>query len=136
MMFGEVGGLYDFLALGIATVLGFFSERQLMASLAQKLFQGAPNVTRENDPTTNTIRQTINFNPLSFRASFVVAQSFIMGCCYRDKSLHRKALFDGVSRVEDSLDVVKLVRRNRALATLLRLLLTKDERRLLRLQRR
>ena len=33
MMFGEVGGLYDFLALGIAIFLGFFSERQLMASL-------------------------------------------------------------------------------------------------------
>ena len=41
-----------------------------------------------------------------------------------------------MNRVEDSLDVVKLVRSNRALTTLLRLLLTKDERRLLRLQRR
>ena len=25
MMFGEVGGLYDFLVLGLSTVLGFFS---------------------------------------------------------------------------------------------------------------
>ena len=85
MMFGEVGGLYDFLGLGIGTVLGFFSERQLMASLAQKLFHRAPTVTKEKYAVTETIKQTINFNPLSFKASFVVAQSFIMGCCYRDK---------------------------------------------------
>ena len=133
MMFGEVGGLHDFLALGLSTVLAFFSERQLMASLAQKLFHGAPNVTKKRDEVDNTIRHTINFNPLSFSANFVVAQSFIMSCCYRDKTLRRKALFDGISRVEDSLDVVKLVRSHRALATLLRLLLTKDERRLIRL---
>ena len=133
MMFGEVGGLYDFIALGIATVLGFFSERQLMASLVQKLFHEAPNVKKEKDEITETTKQTINFNPLSFKASFVVAQSCIMGCCYRDKKLHRRNLFYGISKVEDSLDVVKLVRSYRALATLLRLLLTKDERRLVRL---
>ena len=104
-----------------------------MASLAQKLFHGAPNVLTKKDETTNTIRQTINFNPLSFSVGFVVAQSFIMGCCYRDKKLHRKALFDGMSRAEDSFDVVKLVRSFRELKTLLRLLLTQDERRLLRL---
>ena len=59
-----------------------------------------------------------------------------MDFCYRDKTLHRKAMFDGISKVEDSLDVVKLVRGFRALNTLLRLLLTQDERRILRLQRR
>ena len=124
MMFGEVGGLYDFLVLGLSTVLGFFSERHLMVSLAQKLFHGAPNVLTKQDETTNTIRHTINFNPLSFSSCFVMAQSFIMGCCYRDKKLHRRALFDGMSRVEDSFDVVKLVRSFRELKTLLRLLLT------------
>ena len=58
------------------------------------------------------------------------------GWCLRDKTLHRKALLDGISKVEDSLDVVKMVRNGRALTTLLRLLLSHDERRFIRLQRR
>ena len=41
-----------------------------------------------------------------------------------------------MSKVEDSLDVVKIVRNGRALNTLLRLLLSSDERRLVRVQRR
>ena len=56
MMFGEVGGLYDFLVVGLSTVFGFFSERQLLASLASKLFHGAPNVLTEKDVATNTTR--------------------------------------------------------------------------------
>ena len=39
-------------------------------------------------------------------------------------------------KVEDSLDVVKLVRDSRALNTLLRLLLSKEERSLIRFQRK
>ena len=41
-----------------------------------------------------------------------------------------------MSKIEDSLDVLKIVRNGRALNTLLRLLLSSDERRLVRLQRR
>ena len=89
MMFGEVGGLYDFLALGIAIVLGFFSERQLMASLVEKLLHRPPNESRKEDAITKTVKQTINFDPLYFNASFIFFQSCIMGCCYRDKKLHR-----------------------------------------------
>ena len=135
-MFGEVGGLNDFLALILSTFLGFLSERHLLVSLAQKLYHGVPQVERKIDVASMTTKHDITFNPLSFKASFIVAQSCLMNFCYRDKSLHRKAMFDGMSKVKDSLDVVKLVRSFRALNTLLRLLLSQDERRLLRLQRR
>ena len=38
MMLGEVGGLNDFAMLMLNSVLGFFSDRFLLASLVQKLF--------------------------------------------------------------------------------------------------
>ena len=138
MMFSEVGGLYDFLVLLLSTVLGFFSKRHLLASLIQKLFHEAPKVFTKKNETIRTERQTIDFNPLSFNASFIIAQFFTMGCCYREKLLLRhKALLNGMNRVEDSLDVVKLVQSFRSLEnTFERLLMTKDERRLIRLQRR
>lgn len=41
----------------------------------------------------------------------------------------------GSARLDDALDVVRLIRSNRALATLLKMILTRHEKRLLRLQR-
>ena len=38
MMFGDVGGLNDFLCLFLATVFGYFSENLLVAEMIQKLF--------------------------------------------------------------------------------------------------
>ena len=38
MMFGDVGGLNDFLGLFMATIFGYFSENLLLASMLEKLF--------------------------------------------------------------------------------------------------
>lgn len=67
-----------------------------------------------------------------FTQRFVLFQK----CYSRRADRHRKALDDGMRKVEDSLDVVKLVRDSRALNTLLRLLLSKEERSLIRFQRK
>ena len=76
------------------------------------------------------------FSAVSFTPGFILAQACTKGRCSTDKTLHRKALIDGIRKVEDSLDVVKIVQNSRALNTLLRLLLTSDERRLIKVQRR
>ena len=39
MMFGDVGGLYDFLVLGLSTIFSFFSEHLMTASLIKSLFR-------------------------------------------------------------------------------------------------
>ena len=39
MMFGDVGGLNDFLVLGLSIVFGFFSERYMIADFVAELFQ-------------------------------------------------------------------------------------------------
>ena len=49
MLFGDVGGLYDFLSLILATLFGFFSDRFLQASLVQKLYRGISNNNDRKD---------------------------------------------------------------------------------------
>ena len=58
------------------------------------------------------------------------------GLCHRSKEKKSKALAKGIKKVEDQLDVVKLIQQARAFKTLLTLLLSKNERYLLRVQRR
>ena len=38
MMFGDVGGLYDFLGLFLATIFGFISQNLMLARMVEKLF--------------------------------------------------------------------------------------------------
>ena len=38
-MFGDVGGLYDFVVLGFVTIFGFLSEQMMTASLVSKIFR-------------------------------------------------------------------------------------------------
>ena len=39
MMFGDVGGLYDFISLLLSSILSTSSQRFLLASIATKLFR-------------------------------------------------------------------------------------------------
>ena len=69
MMFGDVGGLYDFLSLILATLLGFFSDRFLQASLVQKLYRGVSSNNRKHTGTTISLQQQI----LTFTPCFIVS---------------------------------------------------------------
>ena len=137
MLFGDVGGLYDFLSLGLATFFGFFSDRFLQASLVQKLYRGVSSNNHKNPykGTNISLRQNM-LTPCAFTPWIIVSQAFKLSCCLSPggkKALHRRALSDGTSRIEDSLDVVKLIRQGHALTVLMRLLLTRDARRLIRI---
>ena len=58
-------------------------------------------------------------------------------CLLRHSSRDKKRLLDeGTARVEDALDVVQLVKNQRMLKTLLRLILTKKARDFIRVQRK
>jgi len=59
-----------------------------------------------------------------------------VACALSDKKNKKKVLALGCERLGDHLDIVKIVKRNRALSTLTRLLLTSEERSMLQLQRR
>ena len=133
-MFGEVGGLNDFLSLGLSSLIGIFSERFMRASLIQKLFRGAN--TDDKPPRNQKFTPFAIFRSigsLMFPTSFVIAQIFSFGRCPRDQGRRRREFEAGIVKLEYELDVVHLIRNSRALSTLLRLLLSKDDRRLLRL---
>ena len=113
MMFGEVGGLRDFIFLILAPFLSLFSERFLLASIVSKLYRirDPRGSVRSEDYSMNpAAKQKPLSQPLEFSTSFLLAHACSIGWCLKDKALHWKNLVDGISRVEDSLDVVKLVR--------------------------
>ena len=132
MMFGEVGGLYDFLALALASIFGFASEHIMFASLVQKLFR----IAETSDLALTSGALLNQFKPLCFPQTFVLAHAFSFGWCPRDQFRRRKAYEAGVNRLERQLDIVNIVRDNRSLKTLLELLLSKQERHMLSLQRK
>ena len=80
MMFGEVGGLYDFLALALASIFGFASEHYMFASLVQKLFR----IADTSDFALPSGALLDQFKPLSFPKTFVLAHAFSFGWCPRD----------------------------------------------------
>ena len=137
MMFGEVGGLNDFSSIIVSPFFSFIAIRFLNASMVEKLFRGKivgnSKIHTHMAPETQV---TKFFSSVKFSTAFILAQICnVNGCCKSSKedNRHRKALYLGISRVEQSLDVVKLIRQSRALSILLRLQLTRDERRLIRL---
>ena len=67
MLFGDVGGLYDFFVVAIAMIFGFVSERFMLASVLPKLFHQI-KLTKEQKET-----EIINqIKPLSFPFSFLI----------------------------------------------------------------
>ena len=80
MMFGDVGGLYDFFVLALASVFGLASEHFMFASLVSKLFR----VADTSDLALPSGALLDQFKPLSFSKTFVLAHAFSLGCCPRN----------------------------------------------------
>ena len=111
MMFGEVGGLHDFIALVFKVLLGFFSQRFLAASLVEKLYHTAPKTIKKDAENALSV-----FKPLFFGTQVVLCHICTNG--KRGKYQQIKTLHEGIIKVEDSLDVVKLLRHIRSLKVL------------------
>ena len=120
-MFGDVGGLNDFIALSLASIFGLLSEKFLHKDLIQKLFH-VTSLASGGYKSPKTILR-------SFKSLKIPLCLLLCPSRFKEK---KKRLFKlAMSRTEDSLDVIKLIRNSRVLKTLLRLLLSKDERRLI-----
>ena len=109
MMFGEVGGLYDFYVIFLAFFFGFFSEHFLVAELVQKLFRRI-STERKNQVKAMPSQPKRAFKSFLFPPWFILAQACTKGKCPRDKKMQNRALNEGIARVKDSLDIVKLIR--------------------------
>ena len=117
MMIGEVGGMRDFLILGLAPLFGLFSNQFLMASVITKLF-------RINDQTKKGRKRPI-YRMIEPHYGLLIAHACSFSRFFRDRLGHRRALIEGSSKIDSSLDVVRLMRQLSALSTLQKLLLTR-----------
>ena len=110
-MFGEVGGLYDFLAIILYAIFTRISSKFQQATIISRLF-------RIKGPD-----QLIS-KPLKFSRTFIFTQMCWLRFCIPDKGKKHKALQEGIKRLDLELDVAKIVRNSRAMDTLQRLLLS------------
>ena len=88
MMFGDVGGLHDFIAIAIGGFLGGFSNYFMLASLAEKLYRKSRHMNQD-------IRKI--FKPLEFTTSTILAYACTGGRYPNDR--RKKFLKEGMSRV-------------------------------------
>ena len=135
MMLGDVGGLLDFILIVFKPILGYLSSSCLTVSLVSKLFHTSEtdrDVERRNTTPLEAFQsiQPVPFS--SFQAMFSACSCKVL----QKKSKRIKALRVGSASLQQSLDVVSLVRQIRILKTLTRLLLSKEEQRLISFQRR
>ena len=57
MMFGDVGGLRDFLAVGLSAIFTFFADRMMLTSLVNKVFHVSTALKVPVPITTNSVDQ-------------------------------------------------------------------------------
>ena len=96
-MFGDVGGVVDFLFILLAPFCSFFSQKFMMSSLIQKLFHAALDSAAPNASPKESLAA---IRPLIFSRSFT-----LFAICRRQGMRHQ-ALKLGASRLDEALDIV------------------------------
>ena len=105
-MFGDVGGLNDFLVLLLAAIFSSFADKMLLRELVSKLFHFSVPIPKNNNAIN--LPNLAKFIPLKTKR-----------LCLDKKRKHLLSLAQ--SRLDDSLNVVRLIRSGRVQRTLLRL---------------
>ena len=93
MMFGEVGGLRDFLILSLAPLFGLFSNQFMMASIVSKLF-------RINDHQTSKGGKKPRYRKIEPTYGLLIAHVCSLSRCISDKSGYRRALIKGEKKID------------------------------------
>ena len=92
MMFGDVGGLRDFLGLFLASIFSFFSEEFLKASIVQRLFHVSGGGKRDSRGLQIEPKATLaQLKGLHFSNAFVLCNSNKLSKCFAHQR-RRKAL--------------------------------------------
>ena len=118
MMFGDVGGLSDFLAVGLSALFTFFTDRMMLASLVQKVFyvstdHRVPVPVATNNPVQvhrQVSKALKSIEKVQFSVFFTMVNALTFGKCTKQEKFKRKALNAGAKRLEEHLDIVNLIR--------------------------
>ena len=112
----------------------------LIGSISSKLF--SMNTTEKFFSTVRKDKKTKESND-QYRTRFSLVNyamvdklKYMAGCCFKLQSKHERVLNKGSAKIEHMLDLRSIIELQRASRTLQRLLLSKPERKLMKMQRR
>ena len=107
--------------------------------MVKNMFQSLSSTSYGNQPSRsyqveNLNKTYKNIQPIKLSKIFLLLRACTFEKCPRDKK--KKLIKTGTKRLENALDFVSFLRLSRSFNTFQRLFLSKDERRLLGIQRR
>ena len=114
MMFGDVGGLNDFLSLLISPVFGLFSEYLLNGDMVQKMFHSVSKLSAgdrlQNPANTATPKKTFKaIKPIKLTKFLLLLRACTFGYCPKDRK-KKRLLKAATCRLDNEFDVVRIVR--------------------------
>mmetsp|Transcript_47924 Transcript_47924/g.63427 ORF Transcript_47924/g.63427 Transcript_47924/m.63427 type:complete len:164 (+) Transcript_47924:349-840(+) len=111
MLFGDVGGFYDFFVIALATIFGATSEKLRVADLVSQLYHTDQSLAgpRDRVACSSTKTRLDMIQGISFSGAFMLLNTVSCGLYPLRGSKRKKALRLGSERVDRHLDVVRLV---------------------------
>ena len=107
-MFGDVGGLNDFLSIVAGGIFGIFSEGFRQAYMAEKLFHQQEKTSKSKPMTP---KQTISsLKQLKFSNFFILFSPCLRLSSSKAVKKKRKLLDEANQRIEASLDILNFIR--------------------------
>ena len=143
-LFGDLGGLYEFLATIVATLVSGYQVRAYSFDLIKSFFRVA-GLKRQSNLTENQsmplqlpMRQKLfQMTKFSMWLRLKLTYWSICFCCASTKEKKvRKIIQAGENKIERAFNVRTLIHLERTFSTILRLSYSKSARKLLQLQRR
>lgn len=118
MMFGDVGGLNDFLGVLLSSVFGLFSDSLLNGAMVKKMFQSVSPKSYGNQPSRSyqieNLKKTYKgIEPIKISKLFLLLRACTYEKCPRDKK-KKKLIKTGTNMLENALDVVSIMRLSRS----------------------
>ena len=99
-MFGDVGGLNDFIGLILSSIFGFFAESFLKSSMVSALF-GISKTKRKNLGASFSFSSTLaSIKAIKFNSIFSLLQAISCGKSACGDRKHYKVLQLGSARLE------------------------------------
>ena len=98
-MFGDVGGLNDFLGLFFATVFGYFSENLKVASMIERIFHQSMMPSKTDRRRYLAPHQAFeSIKELKLPTSFVILNSLYLNICQKGKARRQSKILKAGSK--------------------------------------
>ena len=109
MMFGDVGGLQDFILIVLAPLFSYFSSSFMSATLVSKLYHASESEPKPASTTLTPLQALESIKPIPFSSMLALMNACLCkAVTTRSRRLRTQAV--GEYSLERQLDLVRLVR--------------------------